>query len=164
MKKLLLSLLVVIVLLVGGFFLKKCLIDVDNNTDDRNDPPISKSHPALKWFTQTYKNRSVIFGFSGDLTNDGLEDVIIIYKENNNKNYCWVTVAVKTIDDGWYIIDPVLAPKQNQKVKVFDMDNSPPSEFTISGDKNGIVGYAVFRIIDGRLESLIDEGYLSCCE
>lgn len=36
-------------------------------------------------------------------------------------------------------------------------------EFLITGDKNGEVGYAVFRIIDGQITDLFGEGMEDCC-
>lgn len=73
-------------------------------------------------------------------------------------------MALLSREDGGYDVTPAIpAPQQNQKIRFFNMDKGPELEFLITGDKNGEVGYAVFRIIDGQITDLFGEGMEDCC-
>ena len=43
------------------------------------------------------------------------------------------------------------------------MDKEPELEFLITGEKDGQVGYAVYRIMDGAIVDLYGEGMEDCC-
>ena len=43
------------------------------------------------------------------------------------------------------------------------MDRIAPLETLITGEKNGKLGYAVYRIIDGGFKDLFGEGMKDCC-
>lgn len=43
------------------------------------------------------------------------------------------------------------------------MDREPPLEFVLTGEKDGEVGYAIYRIIDGELINLFGENMEDCC-
>ena len=127
------------------------------------DKPVDYDHPALLWFGKTYGNRAAIMGFAGDMTDDGLDDLIILYHEDGIIDICWMCVAVQSVDGSWSATEPVRAPVENQKIRVFDMDKEPPMEFVITGEKKGEIGYAIFRVIEGALIDLFGEGMNDCC-
>ncbi|MBQ3404494.1 MAG: hypothetical protein IJG63_03640, partial [Oscillospiraceae bacterium] len=92
---------------------------------------------------------------------EGNHDLVVIYTSDDK--LCW-TVAV--VDDGsgeHYYTEPTPAPRQNQKIRFFNMDKLGPLEVMITGDKDGQVGYALYRVMDGGLINLYGEGMEDCC-
>ena len=181
MKKLLVRILAIVLLVAVCFALRQYFEKKDDElermaqaeTDEdsagasksrRNyDTPVSGDHPALLWFSQEYGNREPFLGFSGDLTDDGMEDLIIIFHEDSKTDICWMTVAVMGSDGTWTDLEPVRAPVENQSLRVFEMDGEGPLEVVITGEKEGQIGYAIFRIIDGELINLFAEDMSDCC-
>jgi len=181
MKKLLLSVLAVALLLVGGFLVRQFLLGrIDDGAWTQADAtggqplesakgrrdydkPVDLNHPAMLWLAQVFENREPFLGFVGDMTDDGLDDLIVLFHEDGQTDICWMTVATALPDGGWDAIEPVRAPVENQKVRVFDMDSAPPLEYIITGEKNGQIGYAIFRIMDGKLTNLFAEDMADCC-
>ena len=127
------------------------------------DNPISDEHPALAWFEQTYENKAPFLAFAGDLTGNGLEDIIILYHEGGVRDICWMTVAEQKTAGIYSALESVRAPVENQRIRVFDMDCEPPQEYMISGEKEGKLGFAIYRIIEGELVNLFGDGMDECC-
>jgi hypothetical protein len=182
MKKLFLGIAAVVVLVVGCFLLRQYLVksyedsasSIQANVTGEQaesaakgrrdyDKPVDIGHPAMQWFAETFINREPFLGFTGILSDDGMEDLIIMFHEDGRTDICWMTVAMARQGGGWDSIDPVRAPVENQKLRVFDMDGEPPLEYIVTGEKNGQVGYAIFRIIDGKLTNLFAEDMADCC-
>ena len=59
--------------------------------------------------------------------------------------------------------EPIPAPRENQHIRFFNMDKLSEIETLITGEKNGQVGYAIYRIMDGAMVNLFGEGMEDCC-
>jgi hypothetical protein len=168
MKKTLIRCIAAILLVLSCFFVNQYLreryVEAENATGRRGyDPPVEGDHPALLWFGQAFENREAFLGFASDLTGDGLDDVIILFREDLQANMCWMCVAVGQSGGGWMSTEAVRAPVENQKIRVFDMDQESPLEYVITGEKDGRIGYAIYRLIDGALTDLFVEDMDECC-
>ena len=182
MKKLIIGA-VVVLIVACAFFLRQLLEKLDAEAEqqavagaqDRNDSsdaprsgreydaPVESDHPAMEWFRQVYENRDPFLGFAGDMSDDGLDDLIILFHEDGITDICWKCVAVQNADGSWTDTEPVRAPVEKQRVRVFDMDKEPPMEYIITGEKAGMIGYSIYRLIDGALIDLFGEGMDDCC-
>lgn len=58
---------------------------------------------------------------------------------------------------------PIPAPRENQHIRFFNMDKLSEIETLITGEKNGQVGYAIYRIMHGEMINLFGEGMEDCC-
>ena len=63
----------------------------------------------------------------------------------------------------YFFTEPVPAPRENQKVKFINIDKDDDLEVMITGEKNGQVGYAVFKMMKGRFKDLYGENMKDCC-
>ena len=183
MKKPIYCVIVVVLLVACAFFLRQLFVKLDaeaeqaaiagaqdgSNPSDaprtgrEYDTPVESDHPALEWFRQTYENRDPFLGFAGDLNDDDLDDLVILFHEDGISDVCWMIAALQSEDSGWSATEPARAPVENQRIRMFDMDKEPPMEFVITGEKAGQVGYAIYRLIDGELIDLFGDGMDDCC-
>lgn len=123
-------------------------------------PMVEEDNVILQYFKNKYPNREVILACMEDITNNQLDDLLVIYKEDNNIRL----VAVCNNGDGTYYITPEIpAPVENQAIQFINIDNEAEMEFIVSGEKKGAVGYAIYRIIDGEIIDLFGEGMNDCC-
>ena len=67
------------------------------------------------------------------------------------------------IKGGIVYSEPIPGPIENQQIQFKDIDKEGPIEFIVSGEKNGAVGYAIYRMIDGQPIDLFGEGMADCC-
>jgi len=93
-----------------------------------------------------------------DVTNDKIEDLVVIYRRNDNN-------FMRVLIDGENIIytDEVSAPIENQTIEFKNIDHNNEMEIIISGYKRGNFGYAIYRIIDNQVVNLFGEGMENCC-
>ncbi len=61
------------------------------------------------------------------------------------------------------ITNDVPAPVSNQIITFKDIDEKLPMEFIVQGMKGTKIGYAVYRIEQGKLVDLFGEGMEDCC-
>lgn len=118
---------------------------------------------ALLYFQKEVPGREIILPVEADLTGDGLLDLVVIYHNPEEGRINWM-VALANRGDGTYdITPPTRAPIENQAIRFFDMDQEEPLEFICTGEKDGEVGYAIYRIISGELIDLFGEDMEDCC-
>ena len=93
-----------------------------------------------------------------DVTNDSVEDLIIIYKDAEK-------IFMRVLINGESIVytDEVPAPAENQSIELRNIDDKDELEFIIRGSKRGNVGYAIYRIIDNQDIDLLGDGMDECC-
>lgn len=146
----------VIMLIILGISGK---LNKDMEQSEAQTEKINIASELLSCYEDNY-NQEIIIAASCDLNMDEKEDAIIIYKENEKQNFM---VAVVTEGDSYYITEPVKAPLENQKIKFKNIDDKAEMESIVSGEKNGNLGYAIFRIEDRQLKDIFAEGMESCC-
>lgn len=122
-------------------------------------PMVSERDPLLLEFQKRYPERSVILACGEDITGDGRRDLVVISGEEERIE----SIVLYWEGEELRETEAVPAPRENQKIKFFDMDRIAPLETLITGEKNGKLGYAVYRIIDGSFKDLFGEGMKDCC-
>ncbi|MCR6546502.1 Cys-Cys-COOH (seleno)protein SaoC [Dehalobacterium formicoaceticum] len=121
---------------------------------------VPEDNRALQYFKEEFPAREVILACAEDITDDQLQDLLVIYRENEH------TRLAALIDKGeghWYISPEIPAPIENQTIRFKNIDKEAEMEFIITGEKEGAVGYAVYRMIDGEIKDLFGEGMADCC-
>lgn len=116
--------------------------------------------PLLRYFADHNPGLAILKYAQADLDNDGKEDLVVIYQVAREQNEMRVL-----LDQGATVAESnaVPAPVSDQLVQFKNIDNKPPMEFILQGRKGPKVGYAIFRIEDGRLEDLFGQGMEDCC-
>lgn len=142
-----------------GFFTGGCNARNADNTPG-GDVGVKNDNPALHYFIATHPDKEVIKCASGDINNDTIEDLVVIYRESKEKN----SMLVVTEQKGQYqCTNEVPAPVSNQQIQFKDIDQKPPVEFIVQGMRGANVGYAIYRVEGTKLEDLFGEGMKDCC-
>lgn len=135
--------------------------ELDEKDSSNYSPMVSEDHPLLIEYKKRHPDQEVILACSGELSGDesAREDLAIIATKDDS------IFTVILVDDGGELweTEPIPAPREEQKIKIFDMDKAAPSEVLVTGSKNGNVGYALYRIMKGKLVDLFGEGMEDCC-
>lgn len=155
--------------LVGAFFLRQYIYAKEE--EKRNSPnngiqyaePVEDSHPALQYYNAQIPGREILLACEDDLTDDGLDELVVIYHNPEETLKNWMVALINRGDGTYDITEPAPAPIENQALRFFEMDREPPLEFVLTGEKDGEVGYAIYRIIDGELINLFGENMEDCC-
>ncbi len=121
---------------------------------------VLQSNPALQYFVSIHPDSSVIKYAIADLNNDGRNEVVVIYRLNKNKNMMSI---IQDFQTGYTETNAVPAPVSDQMIQFRNIDDKPPLEFILQGRKGAKIGYAIFRIENGRLMDLFGEGMQDCC-
>lgn len=120
---------------------------------------VEKDHYLLQAFYDKFPGKEVVKCKLGDVSGNGKDDLIIIFRKTKELNHLVVAInSGKEI----YFSEESKAPYENQKIEIKDIDNSPPNEFFVSGSKRGQYGYGVFRIEGKHLHNLFSEGMGIC--
>ncbi|GLI55065.1 hypothetical protein PM10SUCC1_05800 [Propionigenium maris DSM 9537] len=118
---------------------------------------IDQKNPLLKIFQDEYSNR-VILTKEGDITDDGIGDLIIIYEVSKSEKR-----MVVVLGGSERLTSSVKAPVERQSIKLKNIDEKAQMEFIVSGYKGSKLGYAIYRIEDNRIIDLFGEGMDECC-
>ena len=118
------------------------------------------SHPLMAVFRESLPDKEVLLTTLGDCNADGIEDLVVVYREDRDKNHM---VAVYSDGGAFRLSAPVRAPLENCRLQWRDIDEVPPVELLVSGQKGIYIGYAVFRFVDGEWISLFGDGMDECC-
>lgn len=123
--------------------------------------PVGEEHKILKAFLAHVPDADVQIACEEDVTGDGCKDLVVIYKKDG------LTRTVVVVDSGdgvhYEFTEPIPGPIENQKIQFKNIDKEGEIEFIITGEKNGAVGYAIYRMIDGVPTDLFGEGMEDCC-
>lgn len=165
--KLLIYGIAIIALLAGLAFLRDYLQKKDEVAEmqSRNGreyaPFVEEDHPLYQRYLAAHPEKEIIHASVGDLTNDGVDELVVIYLAADD-GACETVVLVN--DNGtYYETTPTPAPREHQKMRFFNMDKKDVLELLVTGSKDGEVGYAIYRIIDGELINFFGEGMEDCC-
>lgn len=115
---------------------------------------------SYKAYEATYPQKTVHCIAQGDVSGDGISDLIVIYEKDSKEMN---TVAIVSGPEGWIITEPVKAPFENQRIELKNIDNKGLTEMIISGSRNGNFGMGIFRLESGKLVDLFNEGMEDCC-
>ena len=162
-KKLLIKLLVAVAAVVILAFLREDLQQQETaieKDDSSYASPVADDHRLLQEFPKRYPERTVLLACAEDISDDGKEDLVVISQWGKDIE----TIALYTAEDGSLLeTPPIPAPRENQRIRFFNMDKAGIMEVLITGEKNGQVGYAIYRIMHGELINLFGEGMEDCC-
>lgn len=164
------ALLLVVILLVG-FLIRGRLENVQNVQEEVEEDVLSKradyaesvpeDNKILQAFLEYMPGAQVQIACEEDVTDDGCKDLVVIYKKDG------LTRTVVAIDSGdgvnYEYTEPIPGPIENQKIQFKNIDKEGEIEFIITGEKDGAVGYAIYRMIDGVPTDLFGEGMEDCC-
>lgn len=157
-----LAALVVAVLVIGLAGLREYLEKKENaklSTSDEYAEAVSEDHPLLLKFEEDHPDDEILLACADDVNNDGTEDlIVIIYGEDVNQ-----TIAMISEEDGYFYAEPTPAPRENQKIKFTNIDKGEDHEVLITGEKNGQVGYALYKVMGHEFRDLYGENMKNCC-
>ena len=137
-------------------------------------PNVDDNNKILQAFKAVHQDATVLVACEEDLTDDGLNDLVIIYNTQKADEYSETTTLINGgyvrmvvgIDSGdsenFTFSTPVPAPIENQKIKFQNIDKEAEMEFVLQGQKGSKVGYGIYRVIDGSLVNLFAEGLQEC--
>lgn len=152
-----------LILLLAGAVTAGCgkaAVDEKDNSDQSAAGAAGQTSPALSYFSLTHPGKEVIKSAAADLNGDSNEDLVVIYRENEEKNRM---VVVLGRQDDYICTNETPAPVSNQVITFKDIDDKPPLEFIVQGMKGANVGYGIFRVEGDLLEDLFGEGMRDCC-
>ncbi|MCS5422552.1 MULTISPECIES: Cys-Cys-COOH (seleno)protein SaoC [Psychrilyobacter] len=118
---------------------------------------IDKKNPLLKIFQSEYSNK-VILMKEGDITNDGIEDLIVIYDISKSEKGMVVVLGGEN-----KLTNSVKAPIERQSIRFKNIDEKNEMEFVVSGYRGSKLGYGIYRIENNRIIDLFGEGMDQCC-
>lgn len=168
-----LKLALVVVIVVAGFGVRSVLenkheeIKIDKQIAGKTmretnyAQSVSEDDDILQVFKKAFPDAEVLLACREDVTDDGLDDLVVICKtEEGNR-----TIVVTDSGDStnYNFSDPIPAPVENQKIQFKNIDKEGEIEIIITGEKKGAVGYAIYRMIDGQPVDLFGEGMEDCC-
>lgn len=169
-KKILFRLLLIILIVVVAFFLSRYVLSKNESQNQLQRqriyaPMVSNDNQALLDFQSMYPERKIILACEDDVTNDGIKDLLFIYKEDSptEGKITRLVVSMVQADESYIYTNPIPAPIDNQGIQFKNIDQENEMEFIISGEKNGASGYAIYRIIDGEPMDLFGDGMEDCC-
>ena len=125
--------------------------------------PVAEDNVAFLYFQREVPGREIFLAVEEDLTNDALMDLVVIYHNPEEGRMNWMVALVNRGDGTYDITEPTRAPIENQAIRFFNMDQEGELEFICTGEKDGEVGYAIYRIISGELIDLFGEDMEDCC-
>lgn len=138
----------------------KTTVNEKNQSGQSEESETGQPSPALSFFALTHQGKDVIKSASADLNGDNIEDLVVIYKESEDKNNMLVVLDKK---GEYQCTNEVPAPVSNQVITFKDIDDKPPLEFIVQGMKGANIGYGIYRVEGIRLEDLFGEGMKDCC-
>ncbi|MBQ6719827.1 MAG: hypothetical protein IJN20_05720 [Oscillospiraceae bacterium] len=166
-KKQLLCFVLSIAALVGLVYLRDFLKEKDEAAEMQSSngrqyaPFVDKADPMYQFYVAAHPEQEIILASIGDITDDGVDELVVIYRANAD-GACETVVLVNE-NGNYYETTPTPAPRENQKMRFFNMDKKDVMELLITGSKDGEVGYAIYRIIDRELINFFGEGMEDCC-
>ncbi len=122
---------------------------------------VSEDNKILQAYLAEYPEAKVMLACEEDLTDDGLKDLLVIHREPDDFSYA--TVAIDSGDGANYTFtEPTLGPYENHKIQFNNIDKEKEIEFVLMGERNGVTGYGIFRVMDGEIVNLFGEGMEDC--
>ncbi|MDD4766067.1 MAG: Cys-Cys-COOH (seleno)protein SaoC [Desulfotomaculaceae bacterium] len=152
-----------LVCLVAGGMSAGCGKTAVNETKGSDKSEVSETgepSPCLSYFISTHPDNEVIKSAGADLDGDNIEDLVLIYKESEDKNKMLVVLDKQ---GEYQCTNETPAPVSNQVITFKDIDDKPPLEFIVQGMKGANIGYGIYRVEGANLVDLFGEGMKDCC-
>ena len=146
--------------IIGMIALSLTLVACGQRDTGESEYVLDTRHPLYSRFAEAYPGKKALLSLAGDCNDDGREDLVIVYRESASENKL---VAVYSHGDGFLITEPIPAPVEHCRLEWKNIDERPPVELLVSGQKGIHIGYAVFRLVEGRWVSLFGDGMENCC-
>lgn len=118
-----------------------------------------ESNELYERFIKENPEKIVLKSEYSDVSDDGKKDLIVIYKTNEIVRMS----GYISVDDKYIMVEEVPAPVENQTIKLKDIDDKGVVEFIVSGSKNGVVGYSIFRFEGNQFINLFAQDMDDCC-
>ena len=163
------QMLLILAVVVAVFFVREYVyaIEAERQASDRNNEnyakPVAEDNVAFLYFQKEVPDREVFLAVEEDITDDGLMDLVVVYHNPEEGRINWMVGLLNRGDGTYDITEPTRAPIENQKIRFFNMDQEGELEFILTGEKDGEVGYAIYRVIDGELIDLFGQDMEDCC-
>jgi|GEM_PF-435906 len=123
-------------------------------------PSVLTGNKLMQYFAGNHPGETILKYAEADLDNNGQKDLIVIYRQATGQNRMTVICCSKlNVEE----TNAVPAPVADQTIQFKDIDKKPPLEFILQGRKGAKVGYAIFRVENGKLTDLFGEGMEDCC-
>lgn len=146
-----------IILAIIVFLIGLVIYSGDKGREEDGNKNVNKE--LLTYFEDNIEFNEIITHAQEDINNDNKADLIVVYKENSKYNKMVVVIN----DENIYITEPVAAPKEDVVITFKNIDSKDEIEVMVSGSKNGSVGYAIYRLEEGKMVDLFGEGMDACC-
>jgi hypothetical protein len=134
--------------------------DRDVGTTLKVNRSVPEKNKLLEYFAGQHPGNPIVKYALGDIDNNGRADLIVIYRVGAGKN---MMRALLDKGDSYEFTNEVPAPVSDQVIEFKDIDEKPPLEFIVQGRKGAKIGFAIFRLVNGRLVDLFGEGMADCC-
>jgi hypothetical protein len=116
--------------------------------------------PLFRMFRESRPDKEVVALLEGDCNADGVSDLIVVYRENEDRNH-QVTVYSKGTE--FLLTDPIPAPFQDCRLEWRDVDERPPCELSVSGRRGARFGYSILRFEENEWKNVYGEAMADCC-
>lgn len=162
MKKRIVYVIIAVLFIVGLAYLREYLSNKAAAEEAKDSPyavGVESDHPLVQRFLTEYGQEDILLACSADVNADGVDDLIVIFSGEDANS----TVAMMSDGDSYFYTDPTPAPRENQKIRFTNIDKGEDLEVMITGEKNGQVGYAVYKTIGHEFRNLYGENMKDCC-
>ncbi|MEI0537837.1 Cys-Cys-COOH (seleno)protein SaoC [Brachyspira pulli] len=133
-----------------------------SNVENIKDAEGIKNKELYSVYINKYSDKELLTFLEGDFSGDNEDDLIIIYKESEYSNK--LVGIYKDSNSGKILMTtPIPAPIENYTIKFYNIDEKVPNEILVSGKKGASIGFAVYRLENGELISLFENGMEKCC-
>lgn len=146
--------------IIGLIFLSLLLAGCGQSDMGQEEYVLDMEHPLYGHFLKAYPDKKALLSLAGDCNGDGIEDLVIVYRDSASENKL---VAIYSQGDDYLLTEAIPAPLEHCRLEWKDIDERPPVELLVSGQKGIYIGYGVFRLVDGRWVSLFGDGMGNCC-
>ncbi len=109
-----------------------------------------------------YLPAHVVTCAEADVTDDGVSELIVVYGLRSAPDKMFMCLVFEG-GEAMSLSNVMPAPIENQRISFRNIDQKPPLEFIVMGSKGIYSGFAIYRVTDGVVEDLFDDGMEGCC-